>query len=397
MVHDYPLITTIVASVVGAFIFGYIAKRLRLPTILGYLVAGIVIGPHTPGYVAHADIAKQLADIGIILLMFGVGMHFSSKDLLRVHRTAVPGALLRIVIVTTLGAGFTSLFGYNALSGIVFGVALSAASTVVVLRMFEQRHVLETDVGRLAIGWLVMEDLAMVLAIVLLPALGHMVHAPGGINLVTIITQISWVILKIAIFTAAMVFVGKRLLPPLLVRIAKTKSRELASLGTLSVALGFAYIAFAVFDASYALGAFLAGFILNESEIGHKAAEQSLPLRDTFAVLFFVSAGMLFDPSSLLKEPWLLLATVSIIIVGKALITWLLLRLLGQSNATSMTLGVSLAQIGEFSFIFAGLGLSLGFLPENLYNLVLAGAIISIAVNPFLFKALGRYTTPAVQ
>jgi CPA2 family monovalent cation:H+ antiporter-2 len=387
---EHELINTIVISIVMALILGLIAQKLRLPTIFGYLVAGVMIGPFTPGYVADASLAKQLAEIGIILLMFGVGLHFSFKDLLDVKKIAFPGAIFQMAVATAIGFTLTVLLGYDWISGLIFGLSLSVASTIVLIRSLEQRSDIETQTGKIAVGWLIVEDIAMVIALVLLPVLADMMAASKEITAQIIFSEILTVALKIGGFVVFMALFGRRFLPPLLVAIAKTKSRELASLGTLAIALGFAFIAYAAFDASFALGAFLAGLVLSESEIGRKSAEQSLPMRDAFAVLFFVSVGMLFDPMTLVEQPVMVLATLLIIVVGKSLAALAITWFFKQTTATSFTIAISLAQIGEFSFILASMAMQKNLLPEDLYNLILAGALLSIAINPFLFIYMDR-------
>jgi CPA2 family monovalent cation:H+ antiporter-2 len=386
-----PLITTLVASILGAFICGLIAKRLKLPSILGYMVAGVLIGPHTPGYIGSVDIASQLSEIGVILLMFGVGLHFSLKDLLSVKKIAVPGALIQVAIGTGLGFLCGRIAGFSMAESVGFGFALSIASTIVAIRSLENRGHLKDIVGKIAVGWLIVEDMVTVIVIVLLPILAELLSNHEKINFSVLGTTFLIAIVKIGLFATLMVVVGRRLLPLLLVMIAKTKSRELSSLGTLAIALGFAYVAYALFDASFALGAFLAGFVLNESEIGHKSAEQSLPLRDAFAVLFFVSVGMLFDPTILWKDPGTVLLALAVIAVGTSLVTLAITRIMGQSWRTSVLVAVTLAQIGEFSFIFAGMARQLNMMSPHLYDVVLGSALLSIALNPFLFRAMDRW------
>ncbi len=385
---DHSLITTVVASLVLAFIFGFIAKKLKLPAIIGYMLAGVLLGPHTPGFVADANISQQLAEIGIILLMFGVGMHFSIADLLKVRKVAVPGALFQMAVATFLGAVVMVVAGYGLTESILFGLCLSVASTVVLLRTLEQRHALTQPSGRLAVGWLIVEDIAMVLALVLLPVFAGMVKAGSELSVQTLSGEFISVLLKIGGFTALMIIFGQKWLPKLLVAIAQLKSRELTTLGTLAIALGFAYIAYAAFGASFALGAFLAGLVLSESEIGHKAAEQSLPMRDAFAVLFFVSVGMLFDPAVLIEQPLLVILTLAIIIAGKALAALAITKFFAQPREVGLTIAISLAQIGEFSFILAGMAVMFDLMHAELHNLVLAGALLSIALNPILFRLL---------
>lgn len=385
---EFPLITTIALSIVLAFVFGYIAKLLKLPSILGYLIAGISIGPYTPGIVADQDIAKQLAEIGIILLMFGVGLHFSLQDLMRVKRIAIPGALFQMISATIIGILYLMHRNYGITEAVIFGLSLSVASTVVLLRALELRNELEKDVGRIAIGWLIVEDIAMVFAIVLLPAMAESALAGNGVNWGESAQIIGITLVKIAALAVLMVVLGRRFLPMLLVRVARQKSRELSSLCTLAIALGFAYLAYVAFGTSFALGAFLAGMVLNGSEIGYKAAEQSLPLRDTFAVLFFVAIGMLFNPMVLVNDTIGVLAVFFIITIGKSLAALLITHWFKQPWSISKTVAVSLAQIGEFSFIFAGMAKAMGFLSQQPYDLILAGALLSIAVNPFFFRIL---------
>jgi CPA2 family monovalent cation:H+ antiporter-2 len=391
MPHDVPLITTIVGGLVLAFIFGSIAYRFSMPPLVGYLVAGIAIGPFTPGFVGDVNLAQQLAEIGVILLMFGVGLHFSLKDLLAVKGIAIPGALAQIVIATLLGMGMGWLIGWPIGEGLVFGLALSVASTVVLLTALQERRLVETRRGQIAIGWLIVEDIAMVLALVLIPALSGILGGSGeSLSNSALLWTLAATLGKVAAFVVAMLVVGRRLIPWTLERVAASGSRELFRLAVLAIALGFALGAAYVFGVSFALGAFFAGMILGESDLSHRAAEESLPLRDAFAVLFFVSVGMLFDPSILLREPLLVLATVAIIVIGKSLAALAIVRLFGHPSATALTIAASLAQIGEFSFILATLGVSLGLLSPTGRDLILGGAIISILLNPLLFFALDR-------
>ncbi len=391
MIESYPLITTIVISVVSAFLLGLLANRLHLPTILGYLLAGVLLGPNTPGFIADSHIAEQLAEIGVILLMFGVGQHFSMKDLARVHRIAVPGAVIQLSITTAICLAVAMFLRHNFLESLVFGLTLSVASTVVLLRALEQYRLLDSHVGKVAVGWLIVEDIAMVVALVLLPVFSDMFSEEGELDLRVICEAVLLVILKISAFIMVMMVFGKKLLPKLLTAISRTNSHELMSLGILAIASGFAYIAYTLFGTSFALGAFMAGFVLNESELGKKSAEKSLPLRDIFAVLFFVSAGMLFNPSVLTKEPTLVFAAFLLVVVGKATITFFLMRLFRQSVYNSLVLAVSLAQIGEFSFILTALALKLDIFSHILYDMVIASAIISITLNPFLFKIAQKF------
>ncbi len=388
MEHD--LIDTVVVSLVLAFILGLIFNKLKFPTIFGYLIAGVIIGPFTPGFVADAALANQLAEIGIILLMFGVGLHFSFPDLLKVKKIAVPGALFQMGVAAALGAGVALLAGFSLSHSLVFGFSLSVASTVVLLRALEMRGQVTSESGKIAVGWLIVEDIAMVLALVLLPVIAGMLHSGQEITFSAVMSEVIKVAFKIGGFIVFMVVIGTRLLPRIFNAIAKTKSSELSTLGTLAIALGFAFLAYTVFDASFALGAFLAGLVLNESEVGHKAAEDSLPMRDAFAVLFFVSVGMLFDPMTLLEHPFLVLVTLLVIIVGKAAAALMITSIFRQKRDVSLTIAISLAQIGEFSFILAGMAMTHDLINDTLYNLILAGALLSIALNPFLFKLLDR-------
>lgn len=385
---EHALINTLVLSIVAAFVFGLIADRVKFPAIFGYLMAGVMIGPHTPGVIADAHMAQQFAEIGIILLMFGVGLHFSFDALLSVQKIAIPGAIFQVMAATFIGATIAVIAGYDLITGFIFGLSLSVASTVVLLRALELRGALGTDTGKIAAGWLIVEDILMVLALVLLPAITDMVMNGEQVTMSTVSSAAGMVLIKIGIFAVMMIVIGRKAMPWLLVTITKTTSRELAMLGTLAISLGFAYLAFVVFDASFALGAFLAGMVFGESEIGHKAAEQSLPMRDAFAVLFFVSVGMLFDPMVLIEQPIMVIVTLGIIIGGKSAAAMFITHIFRQSREVSMTIAISLAQIGEFSFILAGYALAKGLMPEEMYNLVLAGALLSIAANPFLFRYL---------
>lgn len=391
MPHHTPLITTIVGGLVLAFIFGALANRLRLPPLIGYLVAGIAIGPFTPGFVADSNLAQELAEIGVILLMFGVGLHFSLKDLLAVKSIAIPGAVVQIGIATLLGMGLSWAIGWPVGEGLLFGLALSCASTVVLLTALEEHRLIETRRGQIAIGWLIVEDIAMVLSLVLIPALSGILGGEGGaLSTRDLLLTLTVTLAKVAAFIAAMLIVGRRLIPWILERIADTGSRELFRLAVLAIALGVALGSAYVFGVSFALGAFFAGMILSESDLSHRAAEESLPLRDAFAVLFFVSVGMLFDPSILLREPLLVLATVTIIVVGKSIAALCIVLAFRHPLSTALTISASLAQIGEFSFILATLGMSLGLLSNIGRDLILGGAILSILLNPFLFSMLGR-------
>ncbi|GAB6196533.1 monovalent cation:proton antiporter-2 (CPA2) family protein [Lysobacter xanthus] len=385
--HQTSLIALLVAGFVLAFLFGGLAHRLKLSPLVGYLLAGVFIGPFTPGFIADASLAPQLAEIGVILLMFGVGLHFSMRDLMAVKGVAVPGALVQIVFVSALGWGLARSFGWSNGAGIVFGLALSVASTVVVLRGLEERRLLDSSRGRIAVGWLIVEDLAMVLALVMLPALAGRGES-GGLTGALLLT-----VAKVGGFAVFMMLVGRRVIPKILERVAGTGSRELFTLCVLAIALGVAFASAELFGVSFALGAFFAGLILNESEFSHQAANETLPLRDAFAVLFFVSVGMLFNPSILVEEPMRVVATASLVVVGNALAAWGVARVVGRSGTTAALLAASLCQIGEFSFILAGLGVSLGMLPREGQDLILAAAIVSIVFNPVLFKLYDRYVT----
>lgn len=403
MPHDTPLISTIVMGLVLAFIFGAIANKLRMPPLVGYLVAGVLAGPYTPGFVADQSLAPELAEIGVILLMFGVGLHFSLKDLLSVRFIAVPGALVQIAFATLLGWGLGELMGWSLGGSLVFGLALSVASTVVLLKALQERRLVETERGKIAVGWLIVEDLAMVLALVLIPAAasisgdGHgpveplsaAVNRLFGLDL-GISGIIGMTLLKVALFVALMLVFGRRVIPWILHRTAHTGSRELFRLGVLAIALGVAFGAAKLFGVSLALGAFFAGMVLAESELSHRAAQESLPLRDAFAVLFFVSVGMLFDPNILFEHPLLVLATVFIIVVGKSVAAFLIVIAFRKPVGTALTISASLAQIGEFSFILAAMGVELKMLPEEGRDLILAGAIISIILNPLVFYGCAR-------
>jgi CPA2 family monovalent cation:H+ antiporter-2 len=399
MLHHTPLIATIVAGLCIAFVFGALANRLKIPPLAGYLLAGIVVGPFTPGYVADQGLAPELAEIGVILLMFGVGLHFSLKDLLSVKNIAIPGALVQIAFATLLGWGAAKFFGWSTGAGIVFGLSLSVASTVVLLRALQDLRILDSEKGRIAIGWLIVEDLVMVLALVLLPPFASLLggQAEGQAQAVST-AQLLWTLgltlAKVAAFVAVMLIVGRRVIPWVLGRIAKTGSKELFTLGVLAIALGVAFGSAAIFGVSFALGAFFAGMILGESELSHDAAEDILPLRDAFSVLFFVSVGMLFNPHVLITSPFAVLATFLIIVVGKSLAALVIVKMFRRSTDTALTIAASLAQIGEFSFILASLGISLKLLPENGRDLILAGAILSIILNPLVFvvfKKLGLF------
>ncbi len=384
---QHGLIATLVAALVLAFVFGLAANRLRLSPIVGYLLAGIAVGPFTPGMTADIELTTELAEIGVILLMFGVGLKFSIDDLLKVRGVALPGAIVQMAAATALGALLGLAIGLPMAEALALGFALSVASTAVLLRTLEDRNIVKTDNGRICVGWLVIEDIAIVLGIVLVPALVQMGKGEAaGANMSGIALALALTLGKIAVFVTLMLVVGGRFFPWLIVRVAHTRSRELLSLGSLALALGIAYAAYAWFGASFALGAFLAGLVLNGTKLSHRVAEDSLPLRDTFAVIFFVSVGMLFDPSVLWKQPLSLLGVVAIIIIGKGVAAFGICRMFGQTTGTGLLVAAALAQIGEFSFVFASLARSLGIMSMDSYNLILGGALISIALNPFLFN-----------
>jgi len=395
MPHDVSLIALFAVAFVLASVFGYIATRLRLPPLVGYLVAGAMMAKSIPGFQADTGMAGQLAEIGVILLMFGVGLHFSVGALLAVRRIAVAGAVAQIVIATLLGAGMVMLWGWSLGAGLVLGLCLSVASTVVLVKALEERNALATTNGRIAVGWLVVEDLAMVLVLVLLPALAEVLggQAPGGGDGGTergLLVTLAITLVKVAAFAALALLLGPRVMPWILRQVARTGSRELFTLCVLTLSVGIAFGAAALFDVSFALGAFFAGMVLNESDLSHKAASQSLPLQDAFAVLFFVSVGMLFDPSIIVKEPLLLAGVLFIILVGKSLVAFGLVMLLGYPASTAMTIAAALSQIGEFSFILAGLGINYGLLPKEGMSLIVAGALITIMLNPLAFSVTAR-------
>jgi CPA2 family monovalent cation:H+ antiporter-2 len=388
MTHNITLITTLAVGLGLALIMGLIAIRLKLPALVGYLIAGIIIGPATPGFVADLGLSQQLAEIGVILLMFGVGLHFSLDDLLSVRRIALPGAIAQIAVATALGMGIATLWGWSPGAGLVFGLALSVASTVVLLRALEDRELLASVNGHIAVGWLVVQDLAMVLVLVLLPPLAGWLGGAANTQDQNLLTTLGITLGQVAVFIALMLVVGRRLFPWLLAQVARTGSRELFTLCVIAVAVGIAYGSAELFGVSFALGAFFAGMVMRESNLSYRAAEESLPLRDAFAVLFFVSVGMLFDPAVLLREPLHVLTVVAIIVFGNPIAAFFLVLAFRYPLNTALTVAASLAQIGEFSFILAGLGVTLGLLPAEGYSLVLAGALISIALNPLVFRAI---------
>jgi len=401
MPHDTPLIATLAIGLGFAFILGVLAQRLRLSPIIGYLVAGIAVGPFTPGYVADQKLAVELAEIGVILLMFGVGLHFSLKDLLLVRAIAIPGAIVQIITATVLGVGLAWLLGWGPGAGVIFALALSVASTVVLLRALQERRQIESGKGRIAVGWLIVEDLVMVLALVLVPPLSGLLggNAPGITQHAGLVVMLGigpiWLTLlltmgKVGVFVLLMLVVGRRLIPAILHDVAHTGSRELFRLSVLAIALGVAYGAAQLFGVSFALGAFFAGMILAESPLSQQAARETLPLRDAFAVLFFVSVGMLFNPAILLTQPLAILGSLLIIMVGKSVAAYAIMRLFRYPRGVALTIAASLAQIGEFSFILIVLGVNLAIVPEAARDLVVAGAILSIVLNPLMFALVDR-------
>ena len=388
MDHSIPLITTIAAAFGLALLLGFVAARLKLPPLVGYLLAGVAIGPATPGFVADVALAGQLAEIGVMLLMFGVGLHFSVADLMSVRKIALPGAIVQIAVATAMGAGAALWWGWDLPGALVLGLALSVASTVVLLKALERQGVLDSPNGRIAVGWLVVEDLAMVLVLVLLPPLAGLLGTGASVPQQDLWTTLAITMLKVAGFVALMLLVGRRLFPWLLWQVTRTGSRELFTLCVVAAAVSIAWGSALLFGVSYALGAFFAGMVLRESQFSHRAAHDTLPLRDAFAVLFFVSVGMLFDPRVLVDEPLRVLTVLAIIVVGKSIAAALLVLLMRYPLNTALTVSASLAQIGEFSFILAALGATLGMLPDEGRSLILAGALISIAFNPLVFATI---------
>lgn len=392
--HHGPLIATIVGALVLAFALGAAAQRLRLSPLVGYLLAGVAVGPFTPGFVADQGLANELAEIGVILLMFGVGLHFSLRDLLAVRVIAVPGAVGQIAVATLLGMGLAALLGWPVPAGLVFGLALSVASTVVLLRALQERGLIETERGKIAVGWLIVEDLAMVLALVLLPAFAELLGghaaagAEGAAGEASILWDLTLTLVKVGAFVALAALVGPRVVPWVLIKAARTGSRELFTLAVLAIAVGIAFGSAAAFGVSFALGAFFAGVVMAESPLSHRAAANSLPLQDAFSVLFFVSIGMLFDPSILVREPSKVMAVVALIVIVRGLISLLIVAALRYPLGMALGLGASLAQIGEFSFILAGLGMTHGLVSREGQDLILAGAILSIVLNPLVFQGV---------
>jgi monovalent cation:H+ antiporter-2, CPA2 family len=387
MDHSAALIETLAIGLVAAFIGGVVASRLHLPTIVGYLLAGVAVGPFTPGLIADTGTAQQLAELGVILLMFGVGIHFSIADLMAVRGIAVPGAVGQIAIATLLGVGLGIVLGWGAAGGLVLGLAVSVASTIVLLRALEDRGALATPQGSIAVGWLIVEDLFTVLVLVVLPTLAPILLGQGGAA-GDVLVNVAIAVIKLGAFAALMLVVGARLVPKLLLWVRGTGSRELFTLSVLAVAIGIAVAAFTVFGVSFALGAFLAGVVLNESPISHDAAEDALPMRDAFAVLFFVSVGMLFDPSYVLDNPGAVVLVTLLVVVAKSVAAFLIVVVLRRPLRVALTVGAALSQVGEFSFILATLGLSLALIPPDAFQLVVAAALVSITLNPFLFHLI---------
>ncbi|MBA2757488.1 MAG: cation:proton antiporter, partial [Chloroflexi bacterium] len=391
MDHEPALISTIAIGLTAAFIGGLIARRLRLPVIVGYIVAGMAVGPFTPGLIADTAIATELAEVGVILLMFGVGIHFSIKDLLAVRAIAIPGAIVQITAATLLGIGLGVALGLGVGGGLVLGLAVSVASTVVLLRALTDRGELDTQQGRIAVGWLIVEDLFTVVVLVLLPTIAPMLGGSAGDSVASGLGTLGDLVLalgKASIFAVLMVVAGARAVPWLLLMVARQQSRELFTLAVLAIALGIAYVSSAVFGVSFALGAFLAGLVVSESDMSHQAAADALPLRDAFAVLFFVSVGMLLDPMFLLTHPASIAAVLLVIVVAQPLVAFAIVALFGYPVRIALTVAAGLGQIGEFSFILGTIGLALGLLQPDGFQLIVAGALISIALNPFLFRAI---------
>ncbi|HEV7608318.1 MAG TPA: YbaL family putative K(+) efflux transporter [Steroidobacteraceae bacterium] len=391
--HETSLIALLAVGFALALLFGLVASQLKVSPIVGYLVAGICVGPFTPGFVGDSGLASQLSEIGVILLMFGVGLHFSIKDLMSVRYIALPGAVAQIVTATAIGAGMAHLLGWSFGQGLVFGLSLSVASTVVLLRALEERNALQSSEGKIAVGWLIVEDLAMVLALVMLPALADTLGGDASALGTPSGPSNTWLALaltlaKVSVFVVLALVVGTRVVPWLLMRVTRTGSRELFTLCVLAIALGIAYGSAALFGVSFALGAFFAGVILSESEMAHQAGNDSLPLKDAFAVLFFVSVGMLFDPTVLVRQPLAVVSVLAIIMVGKSLAAFIIVLAFRHPVRTALTVSASLAQIGEFSFILVSLGSALGLLPPDGRDFILAGAMLSIALNPLAFASV---------
>jgi len=388
MPHDVSLIYTIASSFGLALILGLLAERVKLPALIGYLLAGVLLGPATFGFVKNIQLSQQLAEIGIMLLMFGVGLHFSMASLLTVRRIALPGAALQMLLTTILGFILTRFWGWNVSAGIIFGLALAVASTVVLIKALEQQHLLATVNGQITVGWLVVEDLAVVFVLVLLPPLAHFANTADAAVGVDIVYALVKAAAQISLFVGLMFLVGRKLVPWVLWHVAGTGSRELFNLTVIAVALGVAFVSAQWFGVSFALGAFFAGMVMRESPLSHRAAEDSLPLRDAFSVLFFVSVGMLLDTTIFLEDPIALLSVLAIVILGKSLIAFVIVACYRYPLNTALTVAVGLAQIGEFSFVLAGLGVHLQLLPYEGHSLILAAALLSIAINPLLFRSI---------
>ena len=397
MPHSMPLVSMIAIGFGLAYVLGMLANKLKLSPIVGYLLAGVLISPATPGYIADAKLAQELAEIGVILLMFGVGLHFSWQSLLRVKNIAIPGAICQIIIATLLGVLFSHFTDWSLAAGIIYGLALSVASTVVLLRALEEREILKTKPGQIAVAWLIVEDMAVIVILILLPAMANILNINDPTTTVSsllnsqLLLALGITLFKVVTFVVLMLIIGNRFIPWVLITTEKTKSAELFRLALLTIALGVAYGAAMLFGVSLALGAFFAGMILSESELSHKAAQETLPLRDAFAVLFFVAMGMLLNPSILITQPLLILGTVMIIVLGKSIAAYLIMFAFGYPSYTAFTISVSLAQIGEFSFILAELGVKLNILSAENQDIILAGAIISIILNPLLFNILDYF------
>jgi monovalent cation:H+ antiporter-2, CPA2 family len=386
--HDNALITTIVLGITLAFAFGLVVQRFKIPPLAGYLLAGVAVGPFTPGFTADQALATQLADIGVILLMFGVGLQFSFEELVSLRTVAVPGAMLEMLIVTSIGTAFGYTLGWSFGGSVAFGLSFAVASTVVLLRALQDRRLMDTDRGRIAVGWLIVEDLVMALALVLMPALASL---SDGATVTSFGLTLALTLGKVIAFAALMLIVGRRVIPMLLHYVAHTGSRELFRLAVLAIALGVAFGASWLFGVSFALGAFFAGMVLSESQLSQQAAQESLPLRDAFAVLFFVSVGMLFNPAVIWTEPLVLASAVGIVLIAKSLTAFTIVRyVLRLPLETALTMGAALAQIGEFSFILIGLALVLGVVEQGARDLIVATSIICILFNPFLFAVAER-------
>jgi len=403
MIHETPLITTLVAAFGLAFLLGMLAQRLKLPLIAGYLLAGVAIGPFTPGFVADLALAGELAEIGVILLMFGVGLHFSPRDLMAVRAIAVPGALGQIAVATVFGAALGWAMGWSLGAGLIFGLALSVASTVVLLRALQQRDLVQTEKGRVAVGWLIVEDAVMVMCLVVIPPLAGLLGGQAlpvaddaaivaQVGIGPIAATVLVTLVKAVAFVVLMLVVGQRVIPRVLHFVAQTRSRELFRLSVLAIALGVAYGATHLFGVSFALGAFFAGMVMSTSTLSSQAMRETLPLRDAFAVLFFVSVGMLFNPAIVVSAPLALVGTVAIIVFVKSVAAYGLIRAFGHDREMGLTVAASLAQIGEFSFILITMAVTLDIVPTEARDLVVAGALISILLNPLLFHGLDRRT-----